>query len=203
MINRLILPVAFLAMAALMLMIACSGEPKQVDAYGMQNQIERGKYLVNIGGCNDCHTPKIYTDKGPVPDESRLLAGHPANGTLPDVPNNLITPEGWAAITNSDFTAWVGPWGISYAANLTPDEVTGTGAWLESSFVDAMRNGKHMGTGRAILPPMPWMNIGQLSDDDLRAIFAYLQSLKPINNMVPQPVSAEKLMSGAQPKSTM
>ncbi len=196
--KRLAIMTAFAAILAVGLIVACSGEPKQADAFSMSRQIERGKYLVNIGGCNDCHSPKIYTSSGPIPDPSRLLSGHPASSTLPEVPKNVMGPQGWAALTNSDFTAWAGPWGTSFATNLTPDEVTGTGAWLESSFISAMRSGRHMGTGRPILPPMPWQNIGELSDDDLRAIFAYLQSLKPINNMVPMPMKPDGMPSGVK-----
>jgi hypothetical protein len=90
---------------------------------------------------------------------------------------------------NPHMTEWAGPWGVSFAANLTPDEVTGIGAWTPEVFIKAMRTGKHMGSGRPILPPMPWPGIGKMSDDDLRAIFAYLHTLKPVNNQVPLPVA--------------
>ncbi len=141
-----------------------------------------------MGGCNDCHTPKLYNAQGPYPDAARLLSGHPNQVKVPDIPVNVITPTGWVAMTNADFTAWAGPWGLSYAANLTPDNVTGIGAWNEQVFINAMRTGKHMGAGRPILPPMPWQGIGQLSDEDLKDIFAYLKSLKPVSNQVPPPV---------------
>lgn len=131
--------------------------------------------------------------EGPVVDPSRMLSGHPASGTIPEIQSGTIGQGAWGALTTHDLTAWAGPWGISFAANLTPDEVTGIGAWLESSFISAMRNGRHLGTGRQILPPMPWQDIGQMTDEDLKAIFAYLKSLKPINNMVPLPVPPEKL----------
>jgi hypothetical protein len=84
-------------------------------------------------------------------------------------------------------TAWAGPWGGSYAANLTPDEATGLGIWTEELFIQALRSGKHMGVGRDILPPMPWQNCAVLTDSDLRAIFAYLRSIPPIRNSVPVP----------------
>lgn len=151
-------------------------------------KVQRGEYLVNLGGCNDCHSPKVMTETGPVPDETRLLSGHPADEEIAEIPPDLFSPGGWFTVSNGHFTAWAGPWGVSFAANLTPDEVTGIGAWTEESFIQALRTGKHLGTGRAILPPMPWLPIGKCTDEDLSAIFAYLQSIPPIENMVPAPI---------------
>jgi cytochrome c553 len=151
-------------------------------------QARRGAYLAMYGGCNDCHTPKHMTPNGPEPDAARLLSGHPAGAALPPVPAGALSPDGWMAMTNKDLTAWAGPWGISYAANLTPDKATGLGAWTADQFIKTMRTGKHLGVGRPILPPMPWPGIAALSDSDLRALFAYLQSINPIANQVPPPV---------------
>jgi mono/diheme cytochrome c family protein len=151
-------------------------------------KIKHGEYLVNLGGCNDCHSPKVMTEMGPVPDQTRLLSGHPADEKIAEIPPGLISPDGWFTLSNGHFTAWAGPWGVSFAANLTPDEVTGIGAWTEESFIKALRTGKHLGAGRAILPPMPWQPIGECTDEDLSDIFAYLQSIKPIENQVPPPV---------------
>lgn len=149
----------------------------------------RGEYLVTYGGCNDCHTPKLVTPGGPLPDKSRLLSGHPADARLPPVPADIGPgPDKWGAITNADLTAWAGPWGISFAANLTPDRKTGIGGWTPESFIKTMRTGRHLGAGRALLPPMPWLNAAALTDQDLRAVFAYLKSLKPIRNQVPPPL---------------
>jgi mono/diheme cytochrome c family protein len=150
-------------------------------------QVRRGEYLAVFGGCNDCHTPKTMTPNGPVPDKSRLLSGHPAAVALPAIAPGALSPDGWIAATNKDLTAWVGPWGVSYAANLTPDKTTGLGAWTVDQFVRAMRTGKHLGTSRPILPPMPWENVGALNDADLKALFAYFMSIKPIANQVPPP----------------
>jgi hypothetical protein len=153
--------------------------------------IKRGEYLVNFGGCSDCHTPKLMSDKGPQPDPARLLSGHPANQQIPPLPPaGLIgpNPDQWATITNNDFTVWFGPWGTSYAANLTPDLATGLGGWTADQFVATMRTGKHLGVGRPLLPPMPWFDIAVLSNRDLKAMFAYLRSIKPIQNQVPAPV---------------
>lgn len=187
------------AVAGLMIIVmaACSGEPREVGAVTLEQQINRGEYLVTVGGCHDCHSPKIVAETGPIIDSTRMLSGHRAVSAIPIVPAGAIGPESWGALANHELTAWAGPWGISFASNLSPDEVTGSGAWLESSFISAMRTGKHLGSGRPILPPMPWQNVGQLTDDDLRAIFAYLRSLKPINNMVPLPVPPEKMNQAA------
>jgi len=167
-----------------------------------QTQVERGKYLVLVGGCNDCHSPKVFTPQGPVPDTTRLLSGHPANSPLPKIPEGTIAPDQWGALTSNDFTAWAGPWGVSFARNLTPDVATGLGSWTPDIFIKAMRTGKDMGEGRAILPPMPWPSFGQMSDADLKAIFAYLKSLPPIANAVPDPISpsGEKMPTMSEPK---
>jgi mono/diheme cytochrome c family protein len=151
-------------------------------------QIQRGKYLVSIGGCHDCHSPKVFTSKGPEPDPTRLLSGHPADTQLPQIPQGVIGPDKWGGLFSNDSTAWVGPWGVSFSANLTPDAETGLGNWTEDMFIKAMRTGKHAGVGRAILPPMPWYNYAILSDGDLKAIFAYLMTLRPIKNRVPDPI---------------
>ena len=153
-----------------------------------KDQIKRGEYLSIIGGCNDCHSPKLMTPKGPVPDPARLLSGHPASAQLPPVPAGVLGPGKWAAMTNDDLTAWVGRWGITFAANLTPDAATGMGAWTADQFIQTMRTGKHLGVGRPILPPMPVAALAKASDADLKALFAYLKSLKPIQNQVPAPI---------------
>jgi mono/diheme cytochrome c family protein len=157
------------------------------------DQIARGKYLVGYGDCIACHTPLKMGPNGPEPDSARMLSGHPQNAELPPPPKLDNTP--WFAAT-AGMTAWTGPWGISYAANLTSDKDTGIGFWTEDMFVKAMRTGKHMGHGRAILPPMPWHSIGTLSDEDLKAVYAYLQSVPAIANRVPGPVGPDgKVMS--------
>ncbi|HEY6952228.1 MAG TPA: diheme cytochrome c-553 [Bacteroidota bacterium] len=150
--------------------------------------VERGKQLVLLGGCIDCHCPKVMTPMGPMPDTTRFLAGHPAHDPLPVIPQGVLGPDKWGAITTNDLTAWYGPWGVSFPKNLTPDVATGIGSWTEEMFIGALRTGKDMGQGRQILPPMPWMFIGQLPDADLKAIFAYLKSLPPISNAVPDPI---------------
>jgi mono/diheme cytochrome c family protein len=157
-----------------------------------QNLISRGEYLVTIGGCNDCHTPKIFTEKGMEFDAKKLLSGHPSGTKLPPLEPNMLKPGSWL-LFNEHLTVAVGPWGMTYAANLTPDEQTGIGLWKEENFVKALKTGKHMGAGRPIMPPMPWMNLAQASDEDLAAIFAYLKSLPPVKNSVPAPVPPDAM----------
>jgi len=150
--------------------------------------VQRGHYLVTGAGCGDCHSPKNLTPNGPVIDSTKLLSGHPANMPLPPIDPTMLKPGQWMGMA-PDVTAFVGPWGISYAANLTPDSATGIGAWTEEVFIKTLRTGKHLGmdNGRPILPPMPWYFVNQLTDEDLSAIYAYLKSLPPISNKVPPP----------------
>lgn len=167
-----------------------STAPVALAAGDAKSQLKRGEYLATFGGCHDCHSPKVMTPNGPAPDTTRLLSGHPADAQLPPVPAGVVgpAPNQWTALTNSDLTAWVGPWGTSFAANLTPDKATGVGGWTVEQFIKTMRTGKHLGVGRPILPPMPWFNVAVLSDADLKALFAYLRSMKAIRNQVPSPV---------------
>jgi cytochrome c553 len=165
----------------------CRNAPVEAPKPSMESKVARGEHLVSIIGCDDCHTAKKMTDRGPVPDASKRLAGHWEDPNLVPPPK---LPGLWAVNSTMDLTVWSGPWGISYAFNLTPDEDTGIGIWTEEMFVKAIREGKHMGQSRPILPPMPWQNMSKLSDDDLSAIFAYLRTLPPIKNRVPEPVIA-------------
>ena len=147
----------------------------------------RGEYLVKASGCTDCHTPTKMGPNGPEPDESRWLSGHPADMTLPPPP----APSGpWITSIAASMTAWSGPWGISYTANLTPDPETGLGTWTERQFIDTIRTGRHQGRGRPILPPMPWPVYRNFNDADLKAIYAYLRTIPPMKNKVPDPVIA-------------
>jgi mono/diheme cytochrome c family protein len=173
------------------LMAACmfrTPDKKETDTNWLKDEemIKRGQHLVTVGACHDCHSPKIMTPLGPEPDPERLLSGHPQGEPLPPIPNEN---ENWI-LFNMGLTGFVGPWGISYAANLTPDD-TGTGSWSFDQFKLAIRKGKYKGLegSRDLLPPMPWQMYQHFSDDELKAIFAYLQSLKPVRNLVPAPVS--------------
>jgi hypothetical protein len=127
--------------------------------------------------------------KGPEPDMARMLSGHPESLVMPKPPDLDQGP--WVYVGSGTNTAYAGPWGITYAINLTPDENTGLGIWTEDMFVKAMRTGKHFGTSRPILPPMPWQSYSNMTDEDLKAIYAYLKSIPPITNKVPDAVIAE------------
>jgi mono/diheme cytochrome c family protein len=156
----------------------------EVPPSGKVAAVERGRYLVTAMGCNDCHTPWKMGPAGPEPDMTRALSGHPEEMVMPPAPDLGGGPWLWAgAATN---TAFAGPWGMSFSANLTPDP-SGLGAWDEEIFIRAIRTGKHWGQSRPILPPMPWPMIRNLDDGDLGAVFAYLQSLPPVENHVPEP----------------
>lgn len=142
-----------------------------------QSRIDRGRYLTIIAGCNDCHTPKLNAQM--EPDMSRQFSGRPATTMAPAKP---VNPGEIAA--SPDLTAWYGPWGVSYAANLTPDPVTGIGKrYNEASFIKTLRTGKKP-EGEPLLPPMPWPMIGQMTDEDLKSVYAYLGSIKPVSNNV-------------------
>ncbi len=155
---------------------------------GYASQVEWGAHLVIIAGCDDCHSPKKMTPQGPMPDESRRLSGHPADGTIPSFERKTPESMGWT-LTNEHLTAWSGPWGTSFTANLTPDD-SGIGTWTEEQFFTAIRKGKLKGldSSRDLLPPMPWPNYAQMSDDELKAVFAFLKSLPPVKNVVPAPL---------------
>lgn len=173
----------------LCLMVLASVLPRQAFAQeGMTSLIERGKYLVGATGCNHCHSPKVMGPMGPEVDTTKPLSGAPAANTVPSIPEGVLAPDKWGVITTMDLTTWAGPWGVSFARNLTPDKETGIGSWTEAMFIKALRTGKDMGEGRPILPPMPWQDIGKMKTDDLKAMFAYLKSLKAIHNPIHDPI---------------
>jgi hypothetical protein len=172
---------------------ACGGSPKpeptaEALAPAVETEaskIERGRYLVGIMGCNDCHSPKLMGPQGPYLDPDRILSGYPADRPLPPVPANA---EAWALMA-MDLTAAVGPWGTTFAANITSDE-TGIGNWTYEQFERALRHGLYKGLegSRPLLPPMPWQNMVDMKAEDMQAMFAYLKSTKPVENVVPAPI---------------
>ena len=157
---------------------------EQAPAY--TPSVEHGAYLVRTMGCHDCHTPWMMGPKGPEPDMTRALTGHPSDLKMPAPPQ--LPPGPWAWVAAATNTAFAGPWGVSFTANLTPDKETGLGDWTEEMFIKTMRTGLHQGKGRPMLPPMPWSVYGQLTDNDLKDLFAYLRSLEPVHNRVPAPI---------------
>jgi mono/diheme cytochrome c family protein len=174
-------PAAALFAAAQFLLAASAPVARAAD----DDRVARGKYLVTTSGCNDCHTPWKIGANGPEPDMSRMLSGHPEGMALPPAPKAQGPWIVSAAATN---TAWSGPWGVSFTANLTPDRETGLGKWTQRNFTETIRTGRHMGRGRPILPPMPIPMYKNFTDADLEAIFAYLQSIPAVSNRVPEPL---------------
>ncbi len=201
--KKIALAICLLMSAGSTLIISCNNqnETKAVTKSGItvDSMIHRGEYLVTIMGCDDCHTPKVFGPEGPQLDMTKRLSGHPASMPLPSVDG--AHSKDWV-LFNPILTAYVGPWGTSFSANLTSDE-TGIGNWTEQQFMKAMRQGKSKGldNGRPLLPPMPWQNISKASDEDLHALFIYLKSTKPINNLVPAPIPPAQIAEMAvEPK---
>jgi mono/diheme cytochrome c family protein len=161
------------------------GQAVERTAAASVDPVARGKYLVTVAGCNDCHTPWIVGPSGPEPDMSRMLSGHPEQPDLPPAPR---LPEGpWIVSVAATNTAWSGPWGTSFTANLTPDE-TGLGKWTLRDFTATIRTGRHLGRGRQVLPPMPIRMYRNFTDEDLAAIYAYLRTIPRVQNRVPEPL---------------
>ena len=159
-------------------------------------KIARGKYLVTTSACNDCHTPWHVGPAGPEPDMSRMLSGHPESLVI-EQPAPL-PPGPWTLAAAPTNTAWSGPWGVSFTANLTPDPETGLGKWTQATFMQAIRTGRHMGRGRQILPPMPFAMYRNFTDEDLGSIYAYLRSIPPLKNRVPAPLPPSATAAAAE-----
>lgn len=154
--------------------------------------IKKGEYLVGILGCHDCHSPKRMGPKGPEIIPELHLSGYPADRPV-GKPTLEALREGWA-LFNSDLTAGVGPWGISFAANITSDD-SGIGTWSLEQFTRALTQGKAKGLedGRPLLPPMPWFNYVAMKPEDIEAVFKFLKSTKPVRNVVPAPIPFEEM----------
>jgi hypothetical protein len=174
---------------------ACTGgktTPAKPEPISQDSLIKRGNYLVSAMGCDDCHSPKKMGPQGPEVDFDRRFSGHPANEPVGKT-NLSVMKDGWV-LFGMGLTASVGPWGMSFAANLTSD-TTGIGMWSEQQFFNAIRKGLSKGLegNRPLLPPMPWFAYKNLNDEDLRAIFTFLKSTKPVRNVVPAWKKLEEL----------
>ncbi|MBV9987926.1 MAG: c-type cytochrome [Chitinophagaceae bacterium] len=188
--TRKILALFFIVLSGATVFVACSETPGRnttanpiLDSAAL---VSRGQYLVTTTGCDDCHSPKRMGPNGPEIIAETRLSGYPQNAPMPKL--NLSEVKKGFLMFMPDLTAAVGPWGISFAANLTPD-ATGTGNWTEENFIRALRHGKFKGleNSRDLLPPMPWTAYRNMTDTDLRSIFAYLRTIKPVENQVPAP----------------
>jgi mono/diheme cytochrome c family protein len=130
----------------------------QLAAAADDTQLKRGKYMVSIAGCGDCHTPGYLLGK---PDISRSLGGSEVGFEIPGL-------------------------GVFYGPNLTPDNETGLGKWTNDEIITALQTGKRP-DGRELAPIMPWRNFANFTSEDAQAIAAYLKSLPPLTNKVPGP----------------
>jgi mono/diheme cytochrome c family protein len=127
-------------------------------AVAQQAQADRGKYLVAIAGCNDCHTPGYFFGK---PEMDRYLGGSEVGFEIPGL-------------------------GVFHGPNLTPDPETGLGNWSIGQIVTALQTGKRP-DGRELAPIMPWRAFANLTKDDATAVAVFLKSLPPVKNKVPGP----------------
>jgi len=175
------------AAASAVAMIVLTAAPAASAADNATSKVVRGQYLVQTSGCHDCHTPFKMGPHGPEPDMSRMLSGHPESLVMPPAP--ALPPGPWIGSSSATNTAHAGPWGVSFTANLTPDAETGLGQWTLKNFMDTIRSGRHMGRGRPVLPPMPIPVYNHFTDDDLEAVYAYLRTIPPIRNRVPEPLA--------------
>lgn len=191
-------PVQIVILLILPLLVSCNDgkyeEKTEEKKMSLNDSIKRGEYLVKTIGCHDCHSPKRFGERGPEEIPELALSGFQQGDSLPPV-NNEALKSGWM-LMNGQLTAFAGPWGVSYSANLTSHE-TGLGNWTMDQFKMAMREGKLKGqkNGRMILPPMPWQNFANMTDEDMESMFKYLQNTEPINNAVPAPIPPNKLDS--------
>lgn len=179
--RKFVFPLIGMLSLVLVLSTSASGE-----SAANQAKIDHGRQLVRTHACGDCHTPWKLGANGPEPDSSRLMSGHPQELAMPPAP---AAQGPWIASVSGTFTAWAGPWGVSFSKNITGDKETGIGNWTEENFVQTIRTGREMGKGRMLLPPMPWPSYGNLTDDELSSIYAYLMSIPAISNKIPDPVA--------------
>lgn len=160
--RRLSALLVFVAVLAGVALAAAQNASNKPDAA----LLAKGRYLVQIIGCGDCHTPGTFYG---APDAERALSGSEMG--------------------------WKGPWGVRYAANLTPDLNTGIGYWTASELAKTLRTGKRP-DGTEIGAPMPMGSVMQMSAEDADAIAAYLLSLKPVSHPVPKALKPGEASKG-------
>jgi len=170
MVTRRLLAVLVLAttLGAAVAAVSCGTQQdaSNTAATPAMSAVERGRYLTVVTGCGDCHTPGTLYGS---PDDTRILAGS-------EIP-------------------WGGPWGVAFAANLTPDPETGLGQWTDEQIMTAIRTGARP-DGRLLAQIMPWGNFSHFTNEDLAAIVAYLRSLPPIVHAEPAPVPPNVAFTG-------
>src|SRR5262249_30243745 len=146
---------AILVLALSGAIASCTSQPAEEKAAALaqptMTPLQRGQYIAVITGCNDCHTPGTFYG---APDMNRALSGSELG--------------------------WKGPWGVSYAANLTPDSATGMGTWTNVEIERALRSGVKK-DGSPILPPMPWPDFARMNPEDMAALITYLRSIPAVS----------------------
>jgi mono/diheme cytochrome c family protein len=152
------LSTSLIALLACLGTASCAKETQKTQPMSDVDLLKRGEYLTIVMGCGDCHTPGYFFG---APDMSRKFSGSELG--------------------------WEGPWGVTYARNITPEPETGIAAWSEQDIMTAIRTGKRP-DGTAILPPMPWVDFAYLSDEDALAIAKYVKSVPPVPHKVPDRV---------------
>jgi mono/diheme cytochrome c family protein len=135
-------------------------------AHAADPQVARGKYLVELGGCSDCHTPGTFFGK---PDMAKYLGGSDVGFGIPGL-------------------------GVFVPPNLTPDKETGLGNWTAQQIVTAFTTGVRP-DGRVLAPAMPWRGLANLTHADALAMAVYLKSLPPVSRRVPGPFGATETPS--------
>nr|WP_294902344.1 c-type cytochrome [uncultured Lacibacter sp.] len=193
--NKLVVVSAVIAVSISVLTLACNGvaqEEKKKGSLTNAELVKRGEYLVNAVGCDDCHSPKTMGPRGPEIIQELRFSGYPSTRPVQKADSNVVK-QGWA-LFGPDLTSAVGPWGMSFAANISSD-ATGIGNWTEAQFFKAIREGKYKGldNSRPLLPPMPWSSYKNFSDDDVKAIYAFLKSTQPVENIVPAAIPFSEL----------
>jgi len=191
--SKVLIPVIGIIVATVIACNSNSSSKAKIEEYrateDKATRVMRGKYLVSVIGCGDCHTPKIMTPAGPVWDTTRALSGYNSEVPFGSYDTTLAQSGQWA-LFGGDLTSAAGPWGVSFAANLTPDP-TGLGNWTVENFKTALKKGKYKGieSARDLLPPMPWPVYRNMTDEDMESIFEYLQTIKPVQNRVPSAIA--------------
>jgi hypothetical protein len=179
-----------ITVSVVILVVACTNNAAQNTSRAPKmdsaEMVERGRYLVNAMGCDDCHSPKRMGPEGPEIIPELRFSGFLHNGKIPPV-DTMTVKKGWV-LMSMEGTSFIGPWGASFSANISGDD-TGIGTWSESQFLKAIREGKYKGmdNSRPLLPPMPWFVYKNMNDKDLKSIFAFLKTVKSPENVVPAP----------------
>jgi mono/diheme cytochrome c family protein len=122
------------------------------------SQLDRGKYLVVVASCNDCHTPGFFLGK---PDTAKYLGGSDVGFEIPGL-------------------------GVFAGRNITPDKETGIGNWTDEQIATAITSGKRP-DGRQLAPIMPYAAFSYMTKEDVAAIVAFLRSVPPVKNEVAGP----------------